>query len=155
MRKKEDSGGISPARAYAEKKMKSPGSMLASDVILCFSLGSRPGVCHPINCHRLAREPAILSHEDGSSAAMAVDGGQWLRRKQEAQENKRQKRRAQDGRRMEVWIHMVDSTLCLPSLVSGSPSGATLGAHTSHATYPDADKGAQVLLFSQHELAKW
>jgi hypothetical protein len=43
---------------------------------------------------------------------MAVDGGQKLRRKQEARENKRQKRRAQDGRRMEVWIRTTDSSLC-------------------------------------------
>jgi hypothetical protein len=39
-KKKEDSGGTSPARAYVEKKTKSPSSMLASDVIPCFSLGS-------------------------------------------------------------------------------------------------------------------
>jgi hypothetical protein len=65
---------------------------------------------------------------------MAVDGGRRLRRKQEALENKRQKRRVQDGRRMEVWIHMADFTLCLSSLASGSPSSTTLGAHTSHST---------------------
>jgi hypothetical protein len=30
-----------------------------------------------------------------------------------------------------------------------------LGVRTPHSTYPDADKGAQVLLFSQHETVKW
>jgi hypothetical protein len=85
---------------------------------------------------------------------MAVDGGRRLKRKQEAQENKRQKRRTQDGRRMEVWIRMVDSTLCLSSLASDSPSGATFGARTSHSTYPNTDKGAQVPLFSQRESAE-
>jgi hypothetical protein len=35
VRKKEDSGGISPARAYTAKKTKSPGLMLASDVAPC------------------------------------------------------------------------------------------------------------------------
>jgi hypothetical protein len=47
---------------------------------------------------------------------MAVDAGQWLRRNQEAQENKRQRRRAQDDRRMEVWIRMADSTPIYPPL---------------------------------------
>jgi hypothetical protein len=79
---------------------------------------------------------------------MALDGGLKLRRKQGAQENKRQKRRAQDGRRMEVWVYMVDSSLCLSSLASGIPSGATLGARTLLSTYPDTDKGARVPLFS-------
>jgi hypothetical protein len=122
--------------------------MLASDTIPHFSLGSKPGAYHPISHRRLARELIILNHVDGTSAAMALDGGLKLRRKQEAQENKRQKRRAQDGRRMEVWVYMVDSSLCLSSLASGSPSGATLGARTSLSTYPDTDKGARVPLFS-------
>jgi hypothetical protein len=86
---------------------------------------------------------------------MVVDGGRKLRRKQEARENKRQKRRTQDGKRMEVWIRMADSSLCLSSLASGSPSGATLGARTSCSTYLDADKVAQVSFFSQHESMKW
>jgi hypothetical protein len=86
---------------------------------------------------------------------MAMDGGRRLRRKQEAWENKRQKRWAQDDRRMELWINMADSYLCLSSLASYSPSVMLLGARTSHSTYPKADKGAQVLLFSQHELVKW
>jgi hypothetical protein len=73
---------------------------------------------------------------------MVVDGGRKLRRKQESRGNKRQKRWAQDGRRMEVWIRMVDSSLCLSSLASGSPSGAMLGARISCSTYPDVDKGA-------------
>jgi hypothetical protein len=155
VRKKEDSDSTSLARAYTEKKMKSPGSMLANDVILHFSPSSRPGVCHPISDRMLTRELVILNHKDGSSAAMVVDGGRRLRRKQEMWENKKQKRRAQDGRRMETWIRMADSTLSLSSLASGSPSGAMLGARTSHSTYPDADKGAQVPLFSQRESAKW
>jgi hypothetical protein len=110
VRKNENSGGTSLARAYAKKKMKSPGSMLASDAILCFSLGSGPGACHPISHHRLARELIVLYREVGSSAAMVMDGGQRLRRKQEARENNRQKRRAQDGRRMELWINMAEES---------------------------------------------
>jgi hypothetical protein len=50
---------------------------------------------------------------------------------------------------------MVDSTLYLSSQASGSPSGATFGARTSHSTYPDADKGDQVELFSQCDSVKW
>jgi hypothetical protein len=73
--RKEDSGGTSPARAYAVKKTKSPGPMLVSDVTLCFSLGARPGACHPISHRRLAREPVVLNREGGSLATMAVDGG--------------------------------------------------------------------------------
>jgi hypothetical protein len=80
VRKEEDDGGTSPARAYTAKKMKSHGPMLASDVTPCFSLGARPGACHPINHHRLAREPIVLNREGGSSAAMTVDDGQGLRR---------------------------------------------------------------------------
>jgi hypothetical protein len=141
MRKKEDSGGTSPAGVYAVKKMKSHGAMLANSAIPCFILSVRLGDCHHISCRRLAREPVILNHEDGSSAAMAVNGGRRLRRKQEMRENKRQKRRAQDGRRMEVWIRMVDSTLYLSSPTSGSSSGVALGAHTVHSAYPNTDKG--------------
>jgi hypothetical protein len=99
VRKMEDSDGTSLARAYSEKKTKSPGFMFASDVIPHFSLGSRPGACHPISHRRLAKELVILNHKDGSSVAMAVDGGRRLRRKREAWENKRQKRRVQDGRK--------------------------------------------------------
>jgi hypothetical protein len=83
-REEEDSGGTSPARVYAEKKTKYPGSMLVSNAIQHFSLGLRSGACHPISHRRLAREPVILNREDKSSATMAVDGGQRLRRKQEA-----------------------------------------------------------------------
>jgi hypothetical protein len=75
MRKKEDRGGTSPTRAYAAKKMKSPGLMLASDAALLFTFHARSGACHPIRCRRLAREPVVLNHEGGSSVAMAVDGG--------------------------------------------------------------------------------
>jgi hypothetical protein len=57
------------------KKTKSPSLMLASDVAPLFTLHARPGACHPISHHRLAREPVILNREGGSSAAMAVDGG--------------------------------------------------------------------------------
>jgi hypothetical protein len=53
----------------------------------------------------------------------------------------------------------VDPYGCLPiylySLSRGSPSGTTLGVCTPHSTYPGADKGAQVPLFSQHESVKW
>jgi hypothetical protein len=75
---KEDSGGTSPARTYATKKMKSPGLMLANDATPCFSLGVRPGTYHPISHRRLVREPIILNREGGSSAAMAVNEGQGL-----------------------------------------------------------------------------
>jgi hypothetical protein len=138
---KKDSGVTSPARAYAAKKTKSHGPMLANDVIPCFSLGARPGACHPISHRRLAREPVALNREGGSSTTMAVDSGRGLRRNQEAQENKWQRRRVQDDRRMEVWIRMADSTHCLSSPASGSPSGVALGAHTARSIYPGADKG--------------
>jgi hypothetical protein len=46
----------------------------------------RPGACHLISCCRLARESDVLNHEGMSSAAMAVDGGQGLRRNQETKE---------------------------------------------------------------------
>jgi hypothetical protein len=80
VRKKEDSGGTSPARAYTAKKIKSPSPMLGSDVTPCFSLGARPGTCHPISHRTLAREPIILNREGRSSAAMAMDGGQGLKK---------------------------------------------------------------------------
>jgi hypothetical protein len=86
---------------------------------------------------------------------MAMDGGRGLRRNQEAQENKRQKRRVQDDRRMEVWIRIADSTPCLSSPANGSPSGTVLGAHTARSIYPAAGKGAQVPPFSQHRSMKW
>jgi hypothetical protein len=54
-----------------------------------------------------------------------------------------------------VWIHMADSTLYLSSLASDNPSGTMLGARTSRSTYADADKGAQVPLFTHRESAKW
>jgi hypothetical protein len=73
VRKKEDSGGTSPDRVYAAKKMKSPGPMLASDVTPCFSLGARPGACHPISCHRLARE----SHLEPRRQVLSSHGGGW------------------------------------------------------------------------------
>jgi hypothetical protein len=75
MRKKEDRGGTSPARAYAAKKTKPPGLMLASDAAPLFTLHARLGAYHPISRRRLAREPVVLNREGGSSAAMAVDGG--------------------------------------------------------------------------------
>jgi phage terminase small subunit len=78
VKKKEDSGGTSPAKAYATKKTKSPGLMLASDAAPLFTLHVRLGTCHPISRRRLAREPVILNREGGSSAAMAVDGDQRL-----------------------------------------------------------------------------
>jgi hypothetical protein len=70
MRKNDDSGGTNPARAYAEKKTKSPGSKLASGMTPRFSLCSKPGACHPISRRKLAREPDDLNREGGSSAAM-------------------------------------------------------------------------------------
>jgi hypothetical protein len=78
VRKKEDNGGTSLARAYATKKTKSPGLMLASDMAPLFILHVRPGACHPISRRRLAREPIILNRKGGGSAAMAVDGGRRL-----------------------------------------------------------------------------
>jgi hypothetical protein len=75
VRKKEDSGGTSLARAYAAKKTKSPGLMMASDVAPCFSLGARLGAYHPISCRKLARELVVLNHEGGSSMAMLVNDG--------------------------------------------------------------------------------
>jgi hypothetical protein len=71
MRKNDDTGGTSPARAYAEKKTKSPGAKLASGTTLRFSLCSKSGAYHPISRRKLAREPDDLNREDGSSAAMA------------------------------------------------------------------------------------
>jgi hypothetical protein len=59
------------------------------------------------------------------------------------------------GRRMEVWIRMLGSIPYLSSPASGSPSGATLYAHTARSSYPGADKGAQVLPISRHWTAEW
>jgi hypothetical protein len=95
MRKNDNTGGTSPARAYAEKKTKSPGARLASGTTPRFSLCSKPGACHPISRRKLARELDDLNHEDGSSAAM-VDW-RWVQvekkaksvGKQGAQENVR------------------------------------------------------------------
>jgi hypothetical protein len=47
VRKKEDSGGTSPARAYATKKTKSPSLMSASDAAPLFTLHARSAACHP------------------------------------------------------------------------------------------------------------
>jgi hypothetical protein len=70
MRKNDDIGGTSPARAYAEKKTKSPGARLASGTTPRFSLCSKLGACHPISRHKLVRELDDLNREDGSSATM-------------------------------------------------------------------------------------
>jgi hypothetical protein len=78
VRKKENSDGTSPARAYAMKKTKSPGLMLASDTALLFTLHERPSAYHPISRRRLVREPVVLNREGGSSAAVAVDGDRRL-----------------------------------------------------------------------------
>jgi hypothetical protein len=75
MRKNEDTGGTSPARAYAEKKTKSPGAKLASGTTPRFILCSKPGACHPISHRKLAMEPDDLNREGGSSAAMV--GWRW------------------------------------------------------------------------------
>jgi hypothetical protein len=70
MRKNDDTGGTSPAKAYAEKKTKSPGARLASGTTPCFSLCSKPGACHHISRRKLAREPDDLNREGRSSTAM-------------------------------------------------------------------------------------
>jgi hypothetical protein len=75
VRKKGDSDGTSPARAYAAKKTMSADPMLASDAAPLFTLHVRPGTCHLISHIRLAREPVVLNHEGGCSTAMVVDGG--------------------------------------------------------------------------------
>jgi hypothetical protein len=95
MKKNDDTDGTSPARAYAEKKKKSPGARLASGTTPRFSLCSKPVAYHPINRCKLARELDDLNREDGSSAAM-VDW-RWVQvrkkvksvGKQGAQENMR------------------------------------------------------------------
>jgi hypothetical protein len=46
------------------------------------------------------------------------------------------------GRRMGVWIRTLGSTPYLSSPASGSPSSATLHAHTARSTYPGTDKRA-------------
>jgi hypothetical protein len=53
------------------------------------------------------------------------------------------------GRRMGVWIRMHDSTPYLSSQVSGSPSGATLHAHTVCSAYADANKWVYAPLISR------
>jgi hypothetical protein len=60
--------------------------MLASDAAPLFTLHARPGACHRISRRRLAREPIVLNREGGSSAAMAVDGGQRSWRKTSAKD---------------------------------------------------------------------
>jgi hypothetical protein len=70
MRKNEDTGGTSPARAYVEKKTKSPGAKLASGTTPRFSLCSKSGTCHPISRRKLAREPDDLNREGGNLAAI-------------------------------------------------------------------------------------
>jgi hypothetical protein len=78
VRKKEDIGDTSPARAYTAKKTISPGLMLASDATPCFSLDARPGACHSISRHKLVRKLIVLNYEGGSSASRAVDNGRGL-----------------------------------------------------------------------------
>jgi hypothetical protein len=97
VRKKEDSGGTSLARAYAAKKTKSLGLMLVSDVAPLFTLHVRSGACHPISRRRLAREPVILNREGGSSAAMAVDGGRRSLRKTSAKGEGDGRKRQENG----------------------------------------------------------
>jgi hypothetical protein len=97
MRKKEDSGGTSPARAYAVKKMKSPGLILASDAAPLFTLNVRLSACHPISRCRLAREPVVLNREGGSSEAMAVDGGRRSWRKTSAKDEEDGRKRQKMG----------------------------------------------------------
>jgi hypothetical protein len=95
MRKNDDTGGTSPARAYAEKKTKSPGAKLASGMTPRFSLCSKSGAYHPISHRKLTREPDDLNREDGSSTAMVdwrwVQVGKKAKSegKQGAQENVR------------------------------------------------------------------
>jgi hypothetical protein len=72
-----------PSEGICREEDEISCSMLASDAIPWFSLAARPGTYNPISHCRLAREPIVLNHEDGSSAAMVVDGGQRLRRKEE------------------------------------------------------------------------
>jgi hypothetical protein len=95
MRKNDDTGGTSPARACAEKKTKSPGAKLASGTTPRFSLCSKLGACHPISRRKLTREPDDLNREGGSLAAMVdwrwVQVGKKAKSvgKQGAQENVR------------------------------------------------------------------
>jgi hypothetical protein len=125
-----------PARAYAAKKTKSPGLMLASDAAPLFTLHARPSACHPIRHRSLAREPVVLNHEGGSSAAMAVDDGRrsWSKTsaKDEGDGRKRQENGTMDPY---AWFHPY-----LSSPVSGSPSGVALRAHTARSAYPGVDK---------------
>jgi hypothetical protein len=97
MRKKEDNGGTSPAKAYVTKKTKSPILMLANDAASLFTLHARPGACHPINRRRLAKEPVVLNREGGSSTVMVVDGGQRSRRKTDAEDKGDGRKGQEDG----------------------------------------------------------
>jgi hypothetical protein len=58
------------------------------------------------------------------------------------------------GRRKGVWLRTHGSTPYLSSPVSGSPSGATLRAHTMRSAYPDADKWVQAPLISRRWTTK-
>jgi hypothetical protein len=57
-------------------------------------------------------------------------------------------------RRMDVWIRTHGSTPYLSSPVSGSPSGATLCAHTTRSTYPGANKWVQAPLVNRRWMVK-
>jgi hypothetical protein len=58
------------------------------------------------------------------------------------------------GSRMGVWICTHGSTRYLSSLVSGSPSGAVLHAHTARSAYLGTDKWVHAPLISRHWTAK-
>jgi hypothetical protein len=76
MKKKEESGGTSPDRAYDEKKTKSLGRMLASGTIPRHILVSYPGHCHLITFLSFLR-PLSGSGKGGdrTPSPWAVDGG--------------------------------------------------------------------------------
>jgi hypothetical protein len=97
VRKKDDSGDTNPTRAYAAKKTKSPGLMLASDAAPPFTSHMRSGTCHPISHRRLAREPVVLNREGGSSTAMAVDGDRRSWRKTSAKDEGDEHKRQENG----------------------------------------------------------
>jgi hypothetical protein len=127
VRKKEDSGGTSPARAYATKKTTSPGLMLASNAAPLFTLHVRPGACHPICRRRLAREPVILNYEGGSSAAMAVDGGRRSWRKTSAKDEGDGRKRQENGSMDSyAWFHPL---FILPSKRQPIGHGASCPHH--------------------------
>jgi hypothetical protein len=71
--------------------------MLASDAAPLFALHVRPGAFHPISRRRLAKEPVVLNHEGGSSAAMAVDGGRRSWRKTSAKDEGDGRKRQENG----------------------------------------------------------